>query len=257
MAPALSQQAHSTLPRPSITMCLPVLSHLFLSVCVCAIYVWSRSSFQVRRFTFLSADVDKTIDLVAYWRLTFTDCNKTHFCCQFWLHSLYSWWFGWFSQLFQWILHWSSRFGPGGWEKQNKQQLYASLHHTDAVWSRMKVEQDKSFSTAALWFIQTEKNGSGSYLAVSTHSLGPVYLRRGSGGTSSMRHVRLLVWLSVHGFACRSCLARASTCFWTQCTEYPHQVTQSAQFQPYLVLATLFFTGTRETFTGKKWHMLV
>ena len=142
-------------------MCLPVLSHLFLSVCVCAIYLWSRSSFQVRRFTFLSADVDKTIDLVAYWRLTFTDCNKTHFCCQFWLHSLYSWWFGWFSQLFQWILHWSSRFGPVGERNKtnNNCMLHYSLHHTDAVWSRMKVEQDKSFSTAALWFIQTEKKG--------------------------------------------------------------------------------------------------
>ena len=30
----------------------------------------------------------------------------------------------------------------------------------------------------------------------------------------------------------RSCLAGASTCFWTQCTDYLQQVTQNAQFQP-------------------------
>ena len=89
--PTLSQPVQSTLPRPNITMCSRVLSHLFLSVCVCATDNWSRSSFQVTTFTFLSADVGKTIDLVAYWRLAFTDCNQTHFCCQFWLHSLYSW----------------------------------------------------------------------------------------------------------------------------------------------------------------------
>ena len=44
----------------------------------------------------------------------------------------------------------SGRFGPGGREKQNKQQLYIWLRHTDAFRSRMKAERDKSFSTAAL-----------------------------------------------------------------------------------------------------------
>ena len=33
--------------------------------------------------------------------------------------------------------------------KENK-QLYASSHHTDAVWSRMNVEWGKLLSTAAL-----------------------------------------------------------------------------------------------------------
>ena len=45
----------------------------------------------------------------------------------------------------------------------------------------------------------------------------------------------------------RSCLAEASTCFWTQGTEHLQQVTQSPQFQPVLVLATLLFTGTMGT----------
>ena len=45
------------------------------------------------------------------------------------------------------------------------------------------------------------------------------------------------------------CLARVSTCFWTQGTEYLQQVTQNAQFQ--LVQVTLCFSGTRGTFTGK------
>ena len=45
-----------------------------------------------------------------------------------------------------------------------------------------------------------------SYLVNSTHTLGHVHLRRwgggGGGGHFSMQHIWLLVWLSVHGFAC-------------------------------------------------------
>ena len=115
-----------------------------VSVCVCATDVWCRSCFQV------------TIDLVAYWRLTFTDCNPTHFCCQFWLHSLYSWWFWWFYQLFQWILRikWSIWSG----------------------WARVRKEKTTVCFVTPYW----------------------------QSSTSSMRHVRLLLWLSVHGFACWS-----------------------------------------------------
>ena len=40
----------------------------------------------------------------------------------------------------------------------------------------------------------------------------------------------------------RSCLARASACFWTQCTEYLQQVTQSAQFQPGTCYRRLYFS---------------
>ena len=39
----------------------------------------------------------------------------------------------------------------------------------------------------------------------------------------------------------RFCLARASTCFWIQGTEYLQQVTQSAQFQPVLGTSNLIF----------------
>ena len=52
-------------------------------------------------------------------------------------------------------------------------QLYASLPHTDLVRSRTKAEHS--------CFIQTETKQSSSYLAVSTHTLGPVHLRRGGG----------------------------------------------------------------------------
>ena len=78
-------------------------------------------------------------------------------------------------------------------QEQNK-QLYALLRRTDAVRSRMKAERGEIVQHSC--FIQTEKKLSGSYLVVSTHTLGPVHLRwggGGGGGTSSMRHVRLLV----------------------------------------------------------------
>ena len=52
----------STLHRPNITMCPRVLSHLFVSICVCATDVWSRSSFRVTTCTFLRADAGKPID---------------------------------------------------------------------------------------------------------------------------------------------------------------------------------------------------
>ena len=105
------------------------------------------------------------------------------------------------------------RFGRGGREKQNKKKTnncmlcYAILTQFDLEWKRRGGELVQHSC-----FIQTEKKLSGSYLVVSTHTLGPVHLRGGGGGggrgvggggggTSSMRHVRLLVWLSVHGFA--------------------------------------------------------
>ena len=52
-------------------------------------------------------------------------------------------------------------------------QLYASLSHIDLVRFRMKAEHS--------CFIQTELKKSSSSLAVSTHTLGPVHLRRGGG----------------------------------------------------------------------------
>ena len=199
-------------------MCPRVLSDLLLSVCVCATDVWSISSVQVTTFTFLSADVGKTIDLVACWRLTFTDCNQTYFSCQFWPHSLYSWWFWWFSQLFQWFLRLKRTIHTiwSGWArelelenfsvkipskprnktrmKQNKQQqLYPSLR--SSISNESGTGEKKSFSTAALSKQKKRrkkeeekkrkkrrKKRSGSYLVVSTHTSGPVHLRRGRGG---------------------------------------------------------------------------
>ena len=179
-------------------------------------------------FTFLSADVGKTIDLVA-----FTDCNQTNFRCQLWLHSLYIWWFWWFSQLFHWILRlkWSiwSRWARETKQEQNKQQLFASLRHADTIRSRMKAEQEKSFSTAAL-SIQ-KRNDPVVIIVVSTHSLGFELL------VCFWCDWAFMVLLADQRRK-RSCLARASTCFWTQCTEYLQQVTQSAQFHFQPVLNT-------------------
>ena len=88
-----------------------------------------------------------------------------------------------------------------GWARKKKQeqnkQLYTLLRRTDAVRSRMKAERGKIVQHSC--FIQTEKKLSSSYLVVGADTLGPVHLRRGRGrvggwgGTSSMRHVRLLV----------------------------------------------------------------
>ena len=73
------------------------------------------------------------------------------------------------------------QFGRGGRDKQNKQQqLYASLHHTDTVQSRMKAEGGEIVQHSC--FIQTEKKWSGSYLVVGTHTSEPVHLRRAQGG---------------------------------------------------------------------------
>ena len=228
-------------------MCPRVLSHVSftVSVCVYGTDVWSRSSFRVTTFTFLSADVSKTIDLVAYWRLTFTDCNPTHFCCQFQLHSLYSWWFWWFSQLFQWILRfkWSIWSGWARVRKETTTVCFVTLYWRSSIWKYNESGAGKIVQHSC--FIQTEKKQSGSYPVVSTHSLGPVHLRWGHGGA--------LLACDTYGFWCdwafmvlladqhwkRSCLAGASTCFWTHCTEYLQQVTQSAQFQ--LVLGTSNF----------------
>ena len=75
-----------------------------INICVDDMLLKGRSYINQSKSVLLSADVGKTSDLVAYWRLTFTDCNQTQFCCQFWLHSLYSWWLWWFYQLCQWFL---------------------------------------------------------------------------------------------------------------------------------------------------------
>ena len=68
--------------------------HISLSVCVCATDVWSRSSFRV------------TPCQQNNWPWTdnspFTDCNKTHFCCKFFIHSLDMkpfYWFKWYKWL--------------------------------------------------------------------------------------------------------------------------------------------------------------
>ena len=115
LVPTLSQPVQSTLPRPNITMCPRVWSHLFLSVCVCATDIWSRSSFQVMTFPFLSADVGKTVDHVSPLQTVIK-----HLLLILASFAIYSWWLWWFSQLFQWFLwlKWMMiRFGWVGQEK--------------------------------------------------------------------------------------------------------------------------------------------
>ena len=120
----------STLHRPNITMCPRVLSHLFVSICVCATDVWSRSSFRVSKFTFLNVDVGKTIDRVQ-------TTHQTHFGCRFWLHSLYSWWVWWFSQLFQWFLRfkWTKMHTIwSGWARKTNKTKQTTVGFVTPYW---------------------------------------------------------------------------------------------------------------------------
>ena len=94
-----------------------------------------------------------------------------------------------FSGFFIWSRRGYRQFGQRGQENTHRER-YASLPHTDLVRSRTKAEHS--------CFIQTEIKQSSSYLAVSTHTLGPVHLRRGREGVaSSTWHVQHLVWLSI------------------------------------------------------------
>ena len=86
----------STLPKPNIIMCPQVLSHLCLSVCVCTTVtdIWSRSSFQVMTWTFLSADVGKTINHRTH--ILHAVINSNSLLLQFWLQSLHMNLYYWF-----------------------------------------------------------------------------------------------------------------------------------------------------------------
>ena len=182
-------------------MCLRVLSHLFLSACVCATDVWSGSSFLITTFTFLSADAVKSIDRVADWRFTVIDCNQTYFCCKFWLHSLYSWWFLLFSQLFQWFLRLKSTIIHTIWsgrarEAKQEQNKANNCRHRYAILTQFDLERkssgEYSLGTGHSCFIQTEKKRSGSCLVISTHTL-----RRGRGGGGGSP-----LACDTHGFWC-------------------------------------------------------
>ena len=61
------------------------------------------------------------------------------------------------------------------------------------------------------------------YLAIGTHTLGPIHLRR-----VVVLAVKVFPVLLADQHRRRSWLARASTCLWTQGTEYLQQVTQSS-----------------------------
>ena len=100
-----------------------------------------------------------------------------------------------------------------GWARKTKTKqtttvCFVAPRWCSSIWNERGVGKIVRHSC----FIQTEMKRSGSYLVVSTPTLGPVHLKRvqrggwGAGGevTSSMRHVRLLVWPSVHGFVCWS-----------------------------------------------------
>ena len=75
--------------------------HICLSVCLCAIDVWSWSSFRVTPCRLLQCWCRQN-----NWSCTeispFTDCNKTHFCCEYLIHSLDMtpfYWFKWYKWL--------------------------------------------------------------------------------------------------------------------------------------------------------------
>ena len=75
--------------------------HICLSVCLCAIDVWSRSSFRVTSCRFPQCWCRQN-----NWSCTeispFTDCNETHFFCKFWIQSLDMqpfYWFKWYKWL--------------------------------------------------------------------------------------------------------------------------------------------------------------
>ena len=75
--------------------------HICLSICLCAIDIWSRSSFRVtpcrlpqcwcRQNNWLCTEISP-----------FTDCSKTHFCCKFLVHSIDMKPFYWF-KCYKWL----------------------------------------------------------------------------------------------------------------------------------------------------------
>ena len=60
---------------------------------------------------------------------------------------------------------------------QEKNSLYASLHHIDAVRPTIKAEREKLYSKADL----SKQKWNSLVSAVSTHTLGPVHSRRRDG----------------------------------------------------------------------------
>ena len=116
------------------------------------------------------------------------------------------------------------------------------LMQLDLEWKR----NGKNHSTAKL--IYPDKQ-NGLVFAVSIYTLAPVHFRKGEGA-AAMKTCRLSVGLHSFHFYSSSrwewalnttCLARASTCFCTQGTEYLKQVTQSTQFQPVCGTSNFIF----------------
>ena len=69
--------------------------HVCPSVCVCFFQTVDLDLVSESGAHFRSADICKTIDCVLGTH-PFTDCNQSHFCCEYWLHSLYMTLFEWF-----------------------------------------------------------------------------------------------------------------------------------------------------------------
>ena len=139
----------------------------------------------------------------------------------------------------------------------------------------MKTERENRTSK----LIYLNKNGTVRYLAVSTHTLGPVNSRRvrcvcvcvwggwwqwkislqplyvtcTASGVTGDREQSLFCLVDQHRKL--SYLAGASSCFSTQGTVSPASHTK---FEPVRCTGDLIiFTGTRGTFTCKNWHMPV
>ena len=153
--------------------------------------------------------------------------------------------------------------------------LYASLHYIDAFRSKMKVEWEKLYSKTDLF-----KHKWSGLVSCSQHScFGTCPFEEGGCSLAvkvciciliiiyifvfSMWHIQCLVWqrafigivLPADQHRKWSCLARASTCFWTQGTEYLQQITQSAQFQLVCGTGNFFFFFYWYNLQGK--HLLV
>ena len=77
------------------------ITFVSFSICLCAFDVWSRSSFRVTH-----CRLPRCWCRQNNWSCTenspFTDCNKTHFFCKFWIHSLDMKPFDWF-EWYMWL----------------------------------------------------------------------------------------------------------------------------------------------------------
>ena len=122
-----------------------------------------------------------------------------------------------FCGIFIWSGQWYRWFGQC-WTRKGKHDCMLCC----AILMQLDVEWKQSRENHSVQMLYSNRNGMVRYLAVSTHTLGPVDSRRGEG--------ELLLACDAYGIWCdwvfivlladwhwmQSCLAGTSTCFWTQ-----------------------------------------